>query len=180
MRYHFAAIMLALSLATCAGPQALAAAPHDDITTQQSHPPRELLEWQLADATVTPPSDAVTITTVTPVQSALNEAVQTLLGLIAAALSALVAWALRWIAAKFNIDAKNSALASVQHLVDEGIDLIRLKATNSVGDLGDRYKQVNDVFEIVWPMAKKFAISMGWTEAELKVYIGTRLAPVTA
>ncbi len=138
--------------------------------------PTPITEHDLA----TPPSVITRAPTVTPAPaSPTTDFAQWALGLFGAALSAVATWALSLIAAKFHIDAKGAAMASLTHLVDEGIDWVRKWAIAEAGTLLDQDNQVTRVFNMIWPLAKPFVASIGWTEDHLRTYIGTRLAPTT-
>lgn len=124
----------------------------------------------------------VTMPSAPSASTGLSDAAQWIIGMVAAALSACVGWLLTKAANMLHINANSAALVSLESLVDNGIDLARQWGESEAGKLLGGLSHDNMVlktFDIVWPLASKLITSLGWSEAALKTYISTRLAPTT-
>jgi hypothetical protein len=178
------ALALAAMLSTCAGPAISAEAAHDEISSQTAREvPRELAAPQELFAqvndTAAESAGPATIVGVSPdpAPSAVADFTTWLIGMMAMALSALAGWVLK------RTGLSGDALASITHLVDNAIDLVRVVAARELSGMADRVlldTTAGRTFEVVWPLAKKYAAQLGWTEAQLRKYIESRIAPETA
>lgn len=195
MKHFFSAAVLALALATCAGPQISIAGGDDELVSQANRVPRELVNPALyADASapaqvapqvvVQPPDPSATSTAVIPAPSTFwTDFANGLTATIGTLLSAGVGWLIMRAGSWLHIDAKSTVLADVTHLVDNGIDLARVWAAKQLGPLAE--DKLHDTlagktFELIEPLAAAALAQLGWTQDKLKTYIATRLAPETA